>query len=1409
MKQFFTLFCLCVTIGLTAQVNFNANTQVTPYSGLFRPGVNPAYYPNWSSEQVADVAAGNPLYGIPGVGVKTMRTSMTDDFVTQFGYDYLLPTYDYYGDIGLTDLTLIVGFPHSTHQEQTEYCPGIQSEMFAGLYEPVWDGGANGTPYNDDNLFAAYMYEVVTRYTPYVKFWEIWNEPGFDYTGNCGWREPGDPVCNWWDQNPDPCDNKLRAPIERYVRTLRIAYDVIKTVSEDDYVVVAGVGFESFLDAILRNTDNPDDGSVATAEYPLGGGAYFDVMGFHSYPHFDGSTIYWDNNIGGLAYERHSDRAAYGIPFKKQIRQSVLGNYGYDGVTYPVKESIITEINIPRDPVGGQWIGSEEAQKNYIIKAVVNAMKYDVAQIHVFRLGEREYFGTANNGLTGNPEFNLMGLYQRMNDILPYEQIINIEGMAYKTASDCLFGTTFDQAKTDEMNLSSDLDGGAFLDANGEYVYVVWAKTTVDLSESASGTYSFPASFGFTDVWKKEWDFSQNFNTGQISASNIPLTATPIFLTENEFIPPPIITLNCPDDLTVFAASGENGAIVNYDQPDVSTTCGSGLNLSLTGGLASGSMFPIGTSEVEYEATDDCGNVVICSFSVTVQASSGACPDEVAGFTFLGEFEGHKYFISNEVDRPADAQIAAQTVGGNLAVVNSAEENDFIKSNISELVYIGLNDATTEGTLEWVNGDPLTYTNYDICAFCSPNSEADDYVVMHSWNGGWSFSNQFNQRLYVVEFSCDGDVNPSSEVSINCPDDINAVIPAGEATVSVNYDMPTGSTTCPDGGLDINILGTGGPTFGGVSLTAGVYEVSWTATDACGNEETCTFTITVEQETTNEPCPNEIAGYTALGEFNGSKYYLSNDVSRPVDAQVAAEMEGGYLAAISSQEENDFIQQNISEMVYIGLNDYDTEGELVWTNGEAFTYNNIDPCGFCNENSDDQDFVIIAPWNGTWSFSNFFNNRKYVMEIPCGNGGGDGLQVSNCNPNIFLEGLAVNDYSATTNWSIPTATTDCPDGGLTITQVAGPTMQGSTFFPVGSGTPIVYEITDACGNSEFCITFVFVDPEDPQYDCPADITVTATSASGAIVEYDDPTLVSYCTTNLEDYELLFGLPSGSEFPIGTTTVSIRNFLTGPAAYCQFYESCSFTVTVESQTGDCPDNLPGHSYLGEFNGSAYFLSDDVARAEDAEVIAQSFGGHLVTIGSQAENDFLQPFVSGLVYIGLNDATTEGTLEWFSGEAVGYTNFDICGFCNENSEDQDYAVIHSWNGGWSWSNFWNQRRYIVEVPCSSTINNGATQGLAIYNNAYTSEELKKPTLDNLVPNPASEFIYVKINSQKEETVNVQIFDARGTLVKTEVVSLYQGLVFTELDITDLPSGLYFVKIPEGQKKHSQMRFVKQAR
>ncbi|MEK7253412.1 MAG: hypothetical protein AAB316_01600, partial [Bacteroidota bacterium] len=353
-------FCLAIlSEPAPAQVNFTANDFVQPYSGGFHPSANLGEYASFSEEELAMLAAGgvvSPASGgvggvagggrVTGAGIKSLRPGLFEGFMEVAGYESKLPAFQYFEELGMNDHTVIVGFPSPQHKDPTQYCPGIPSELFANLYEPIWDGGANGTPINDNNYYALYLWKTVSLYKNYVRFWEIWNEPGFDYTGGLGFLPPGAPG-NWWDNNPSPCDYKLRAPIFHYVRLLRISWEVIKTLDPDAYVVVSGTGFPSFLDAILRNTDNPINGSISS-EYPKKGGAYFDVMGFHAYPHFDGSLRQFSDDINDWIYFRHSDGAAQGLLKTKNAFQNVLSNYGYDGATFPQKHWMITEVNLPR-----------------------------------------------------------------------------------------------------------------------------------------------------------------------------------------------------------------------------------------------------------------------------------------------------------------------------------------------------------------------------------------------------------------------------------------------------------------------------------------------------------------------------------------------------------------------------------------------------------------------------------------------------------------------------------------------------------------------------------------------------------------------------------------------------------------------------------------------------------------------------------------------------------------------------------------------------------------------------------------------------------------------------------------------------------------------------------------------------
>ncbi|HFA50049.1 MAG TPA: PKD domain-containing protein [Bacteroidetes bacterium] len=528
IQALLTIFLFCQSQHFAqAQVNYTANDQVTPYDGYFHPSANIGEYTSFSEKTLAELAAGNPAINVPGVGVKALRPGLFEDFLENAGYSASVTTFEFYKSLGMDDHTVIVGFPSPEHQETEQFCPGFRSELFANLYEPIWDNGENGTPINEDNYYALYLWKTVSQYKDYVRFWEIWNEPGFDFTGGLGFLPPGAPG-NWWDNNPSPCDYKLRAPIFHYIRLLRISWEVIKSLDPEAYVVVSGTGFPSFLDAILRNTDNPDDGSV-TGDFPKKGGAYFDVMGYHSYPHFDGSLREWSDELNDWVYSRHSDGAADGILRTKNMFQDVLSNYGYDGATYPEKLWMITEVNLPRKEFD-EFIGSAEAQRNFMIKAVVTSMMNDILQLHIFKLAEDTYFDNAYS------EFDLMGLYKRLeyNDL--YFQEMNEEGIAHKTASDILYKKTFDADRTLALDLADEIGGGAFTDEHGNYTYVLWAKTQIDSSEEASAVYSFPSNLGISNLVKCEWDAGVSHVADNIGPDNIPLTATPVFLTETQFL---------------------------------------------------------------------------------------------------------------------------------------------------------------------------------------------------------------------------------------------------------------------------------------------------------------------------------------------------------------------------------------------------------------------------------------------------------------------------------------------------------------------------------------------------------------------------------------------------------------------------------------------------------------------------------------------------------------------------------------------------------------------------------------------------------------------------------------------------------------------------------------------------------
>jgi PKD repeat protein len=534
MKHFSTisvvlglLTCILTStpLSISAQPNYTANDRVVPYNGGFRAGVNFDIFRGFTDQDLANLAAGNPKLGVSGIGAKAVRPAFFEDFAEQFGYDSRDEAFKFYDTLGLKDNTLIVGFPSPAHQDETFHCPSVRSTVFKNLYEPIWDNGANGTPVNDNNYYALYIWRLANKFKKQVKFWEIWNEPGLDFTGGKGWLNKGAPG-NWWDNNPEPCDYKLRAPIQTYVRMLRISYEVIKSVDPNAYVVTSGLGFPSFLDAILRNTDNPNNGQK-TPQYPLGGGAYFDGIGYHAYPHFDDALRVYNDQRRAFDYFRHSDAAGADMGRTKELFDKVLRDYGYNGQRFPKKQYLITEANVPRKEFG-DFAGSEALQRNWAAKAIVSCLKNDIHQLHVFKIAEETTFQTATYS------FDVMGFYEHLNYNNKLKPKLTQLGISYRSASQILFGKGYDASQTQALNLPPTVDGIAVRDSNGVLTYVLWAKTTVDKSEVANATYSFPSNFRYTELIKRDWQFSETNNQSMIPAQNIVLSATPIFLTEQK-----------------------------------------------------------------------------------------------------------------------------------------------------------------------------------------------------------------------------------------------------------------------------------------------------------------------------------------------------------------------------------------------------------------------------------------------------------------------------------------------------------------------------------------------------------------------------------------------------------------------------------------------------------------------------------------------------------------------------------------------------------------------------------------------------------------------------------------------------------------------------------------------------------
>lgn len=415
--------------------------------GPFRYGVNFGHpNPSWGDPDDAFLSA--------EAGANSARLKLPETHLETWGYDIEVGDMKSYANLGMGEHIAFLTVPTAAHSTAPQGIPAWELEYYAptNLYEPIFQQDGKINP---NNYWASYVYRTVDTYKTWVRVWEVWNEPDW--------------IPDWqtslkWETDPPTKDELVRfhGSIFDYVRMLRVSFEAAKAADPQAKIALGGIGYPSFLGALLRYTDNPS-GGAKSAEYPETGGKYFDVVSFHYYPVFGPGS---------------SDEGAAGfVDLRSQLAKR-LSDAGVQG-----KAFVVTETGAPHIAVGGAPGGAEYAP-NYLAKAMVLGQAAGIERIDWFCMSDGKPVGASTNS------FDYMGLYLDVSKLGQTSEAVRTEsGRAYRTLGTLLEGARIDFSATDALALPVAANGKAFQLPDMRHAYVLWAKT-VGMSETASATYS-------------------------------------------------------------------------------------------------------------------------------------------------------------------------------------------------------------------------------------------------------------------------------------------------------------------------------------------------------------------------------------------------------------------------------------------------------------------------------------------------------------------------------------------------------------------------------------------------------------------------------------------------------------------------------------------------------------------------------------------------------------------------------------------------------------------------------------------------------------------------------------------------------------------------------------------------------
>ncbi len=489
-----------------------------------------------------------------------------------------------------------------------------------------------------------------------------------------------------------------------------------------------------------------------------------------------------------------------------------------------------------------------------------------------------------------------------------------------------------------------------------------------------------------------------------------------------------------------------------------------------------------------------CSTAVIFTLPTATDNCTTCDPGTVTGYTRLGVFQGHAYYISNTTAQWPAANTAASATGGHLVYITSAAENTWLAGQTAGIeVFIGMSDAINEGVWLWGDGEPLTYTNW---AFGQPDDLFDqDFGAMNIGGAGrWADVGGFLPvpRRHVLEFDC-------------------------------------------------AVWQTGGPAPN-TTLAVGTHTVTYSAQDASGNQSQQQFQIAVQDVTppvitmptsaitipaTGYPsCSGMLPDLTV--QANVTDACPTNRSQRPAAGTLITGATSVWLIASDASGNRD------SVAVMVQLTDVTTPVIVNCPNPVSLTVpvagDAAMPYIYAVPVGNDCSPVTATLLTGLMPGANFpIGDTEVRWRIADASG-----NFSEC---VFTVTVGANDAPQLTCPTLPPVANtdascaamvtfappvaiDAQDGNIPATLVAGSLPPGSA-FPLGNSI-VTYTAQDTDGNVATCsFTVTVVDAVPPSITCPPALTATTTAdACEVAVSWPSPTFSDNC----------FNCPPEANFP---------------------------------------------------------------------------------------------------------------------------------------------------------------------------------------------------------------------------------------------------------------------------------------